>query len=341
MKKQKTSNYLAYALILVLGIGIIYGTVNKNPDSPTSDSALHTDGRWIKDSAGKTVYLKGVNSHPYWVEQGKITETQMDYMQKWGVNVNRVMLKGTWRTSESYRIQVDNIVDWGKERGIYTMLTIANEFDTLWIPSQLDMRVWTEQDWSNWVSLWVEISSRYKDEDSVVYDPLNEPLYFDSLSYQTRFREVIDGIRVVDSDALVFVTMTSSGGWSGIGFQNEIDAPVNRDNVVFSGHRYYNGQDDVYEPAIRNTLASRKWKMVLDSGKPVLAGEFGVRINKVGFNSTLGLRWANNFVNVMEEDNYCGYMGWAWTTIGDNPLLLNEKATPTTWGEMLKGRLIE
>ena len=170
-----------------------------------SISRLHTDGRWIKDEAGRTVFLKGVNRPSLeWNNEGSHwVENDWDTIKSWGCNVVRVPFTKEWWDKNDptndgmlYRDKIEQAITWGKERDIYTII---------------DMQWWTrtEQllpmppDILAWIETWKEIANTYKENPYVLFDLWNEPYGVSEEQWWTAAQECVNNIRSTGAQNII------------------------------------------------------------------------------------------------------------------------------------------
>jgi endoglycosylceramidase len=100
-------------------------------DATEASAPLHVDGRFIKDTQGRTVLLRGINTSgdskvPSFMP---ITDAAMlDPLPGWGINTLRLLF--TWEAFEPERCNYDSaylqyyeqVVEWANERGLYVIV---------------------------------------------------------------------------------------------------------------------------------------------------------------------------------------------------------------------------
>lgn len=228
---------------------------------------LHTDGRWIKDDVGNTVWLLGVGRHEmwwafdvnhrnpdgtYWYKIHEV-ESQYELLKNYTsgrVNLVRVGLNSYhWRTNpsmpdvdgnvKSYRQYCDDIVDWCSKRGMYVILS--------WFADTDDQNTWTMTKKQKvlaggslhdfFIQFWNEVSARYADIPNALFDPINEPYFRDKAAVTDLLIEVITVIRNNAPDNIIAVghpdtlrNMFSSGYF-----------PLPFNNLIYGYHDYYRG----------------------------------------------------------------------------------------------------
>jgi len=314
--------------------------------SMPSISRLRVEGTQIKDQFGRRVYLKGVNfMSDFWWYEGRGTEQQFVYMKNWGVNVVRIVIE-CWEIEQglmnnpSFLTRLDNMISWAEKYGMYVVLdgwhlsgSTANGV------YRHDTAKYMVDKWDDWIKQWKTLATRYKGRTNILYDLLNEPLQLGTYeNYQTKMRQAIDTIRAIDPDVVIIVEEMSIGSWDKMGFHFEQTNPIDRPNVIFSGHRYGSqpsGHQDIpTKEAIRSSLSVRKWDWMLKNNRAVWIGEFGA-YNNDGLSAT-EQTWLRNFMTVLNEDGYSGYAAWQWGDRGWYYLLADWNGNPSDYGKIVQ-----
>jgi len=341
---------LSSATSLVLGLQQYntsissHGTVDYS--TTVNISRLHVEGTQIKDQFGKRVYLKGVNLETKeWWSEGYGTEQQFIYIKNWGFNVVRVVIQA-WAieagvmNNPNFLGRLDNMISWAEKHGMYVVLD--GWHNSGWTSDgiyRFDVSKYMVDKWDDWIEQWRFLATRYKGRINVLYDLMNEPIYVPSNEfYQTKMRQAIDMIRAIDPNVVIIVEEMSTGDWDGMGFSFEQTHPINRPNVIFSGHQYGSGPKGWILPSdkvsIRQLLSMKKWDWVLQNGRAVWIGECGV-YNADGL-VIQEKTWLRNFMEVCAEDGYSGWCAWRWATSGWYYVLADWSGNPSDYGKILQ-----
>lgn len=225
---------------------------------------LHTSGRYIQDSLGRTVRLQGASvswrfryaSHYYDYDplayNDEINESSMNLFTSTPANFIRLCLNAwTWyvKRAPKYIAAVDTVISWCKARGI--MVVLSNM--TPWLDADTStvykdrITLATEMaDWKNWM---VELAERYKNEPTVIgFDMMNEPRYVsdwvargysDPWSiWRTNVLDVIRAIHAVNAGYLCFVEPLGSSAHEDDMHNFKIN-PLPEPNIVYCAHIYY------------------------------------------------------------------------------------------------------
>lgn len=133
--------FLLLGLAAIFFAGCLPEKVSAHLDPPDMLPALHTDGRWIRDSFGRAAFLRGANySHrskqsPF---TSWMTEAHAETQRSWGFNAVRFLLQ--WEAlepekgkfDEAYLDAVATAVEWYRKRDIYVILDMHQD---LWARS--------------------------------------------------------------------------------------------------------------------------------------------------------------------------------------------------------------
>ena len=120
----------------------IFMTSGVQAATDTSSMALHTDGKLIKDAAGNTIYLRGLqkveladdpdgtwNGNAIWTDAN--AKAELDVMKAWGANTVRcIQSVDNWKynldtpyASISSREAVKKVIEYAAERDMYVIFT--------------------------------------------------------------------------------------------------------------------------------------------------------------------------------------------------------------------------
>lgn len=277
------------------GVGTAYGKefVFVTITDAYHEGLYHTDGRWIKDHAGRIVTLKGVNVYARLQNE----EAKFAAAKALGANVIRLAF---WksdiespgaRTGQDYRglAALDDAIGWAKAHGLKVIL---------------DQHIWTTNvepcppafftDTSlqeSWLAMWALVLNRYSNEPTVIgIDPMNEPwatgvgpAYRDE--WEAIVMNAVTIFKTINPRLLYFVE-----GWSPIqipSWRTNNIAVLKQANVVYSDHLYYNPAGSLaWNVAYRNegvnaghaafsAYVTAMYKYWLDNDIPLWLGEIG------------------------------------------------------------------
>jgi endoglycosylceramidase len=288
------------------------------------------------------------------------TETDYQTMHDWGFNVVRLQIfwsniettKGVY--NEAYLEQIDRDIGWAKKYGIFVVLDMHQyNWNTKWVgagapdwvvagyPSTEEGRMmavgdfWKSQELrASFVNMWKYVASRYSKETTVAgYDLLNEPWTMFDRSKTSRpelwstikafYEQVIDGIRAVDSNHIVFVDP-----WP---VEASSVSPVVRSNLVWAPHFYaWYLYGKPYSPSnasyVESDLRSLYDRIVVDLRQPLWIGEFGMEMGIQGSDI-----WTADCIALFQKYG----LGWAWwcywKSSEPDMYLLNKDGTPRTY----------
>jgi endoglycosylceramidase len=295
----------------------------------------------------------------------EISHTEEDYknLKSWGFNVVRLLLawsqvepaKGVFN-EEYFSKYVDRDINWAKKYGIYIVLEMhQNNWNIKWngngapdwavaqYPATEEGELsavenfWTNQTLrSSFVNMWKYVASRYVNERVIAgYDLLNEPWWmFDTTKTSPQeewsvvekfYLQVIDGIRTVDMNHMIFVEpfLLSPPSTLLSKTPNLVWAPHIYTYVYkFYGKPYSHDNYSIIEYPIESYYRN----YVLAFRQPMWIGEFGMDMWVQGSDV-----WTRDHVQLFQ--NYG--LGWSWWTyekqesVGPPDMsLLNSDGTP-------------
>lgn len=263
-----------------------------NLATPSNSGKLRTEGAQLVSQDGTPVQLRGVSTHglawfPDYVNQDLFTELRTD----WGANVVRLAMYTA--ESEGYCTDGDKkalmeLVDDGVQYATKADMYVIVDWHVL-----SDQNPMTNKEYA--IDFFDEVSQKYADNDSVLYEICNEPngstTWADVKSYA---EEVIPVIRANDPDSLVIVGTPT---WS-----QDVDKaaadPLDFENVMYTLHFYAATHKD----DLRN-----KMRTAIEGGLPVFVSEFGI-CNASG-NGQIDYESANAWVELMDSLNV-SYVCW-------------------------------
>ena len=258
---------------------------------PSAPLPLKVDGIKVENSAGRIVYLHGVDiCSMEWSAQGDhVLQSIDEATTQWHANIIRLPLcQDRWfgKTDDSagpntdaYRQLVDQAVDEAAKHGAYIIL------DLHWS----DMGQWGQYPTQhvlpddNSVQFWQAVATRYANRPSVLFDLYNEPIAgpwdlwknggtvtetFDGKQYSYHspgMQGCLDAIRQAGAKNVVIV--------GGTGYSSQLDMPDsdlldNRggNGIIYVNH-FYPGWETVDSWEKRMDIARRRF--------PIIVSEFG------------------------------------------------------------------
>ncbi len=230
-----------------------------------------------------------------------ITETDVIQLSDWGFNCLRVPFHYKFFSpdtgvfvEEGFNI-LDPLLEWCSNNEIYLILDMhcapgaqnRNDFSDgngneagLWVHEY-------NRDWT--VAIWKYIAKHYSESQWIGgYDLINEPVLeggFTSGNLRQFFIEIVDSIRSVDQNHIVFI----EGNWYGNDFTSL--TPPFDDNMAYSFHHYVG-------PSDQTSWVNQYVGMSQDYNVPLWVGEIGENSN----------HWAYHKIKLFDENN----IGWSW-----------------------------
>lgn len=284
----------------------------------TPKTRLRIIGNNLLDSENNEVILRGVANMNIWHIRYYDTryydgETIKWYKDNWDINVLRVGIQcgfygdgsspDNWiepYTDEQIAI-LDRVIENGERYGVY-ILVDWHAFGDLSDPDLHDRTI----------RFWQWFANRYKDSPVVLYEIFNEPYGISWSEWKFQATEVIDAIRVVDPDSVIFV----AGVDMGYDLSEIKTNPIERKNIGYITHPYP-FKEEWYE----------HFGYLADT-YPIIASEFQ-------FPTEDGIgdyEWGRKFHTYLYQ-NKIGFTGWS--TYPDNSgtsLFWSDGMTPTQHG---------
>lgn len=322
-------------------------------------SKLHVDGKYIMDSEGNVVLLRGVNggameSSPtgewnggwHWIEAN--VKATLDGIRSWGCNVIRLeicmeyWLEDTQADGSGYRSKVLNILSWAQTRGIYILIDLQVTTEAEGQPALPWSGAYTLQEF---LDFWQSVAQATAAYDNALYDLYNEPHPSSPSQWISGAQQAIDVIRDITDNLIVIMF-----GWDG-DLTWVPDYPVTGGNIVYSGHLYRHWGHFpknstgyyIYEyDDIEQTLVDYGWLNVLDTlNLPIICGELGMFLGDDSSTSKpygppgAESAWFQNLQKLLNDWDL-GYMAWQWRrgpSESETGLLSAYPSTPNYYGQ--------
>lgn len=299
--------------VLVLAILVMYtGCMKSNQKSNHTLPWLHTQGNRIVNADDEPVMLCGVNrSGLEYNKRGEgISLEEVTYIRNnWKAQIIRLPFNQDWITNDmSYEAYFDTVIGWVNNNDMYAMLDLQWENTKVRIPKIPNIES---------VDMWKMLATKYKDNPGVLYDIHNEAHDTTWDAWRERASQIIEGIQSVHPKALIFVSGLDWAydlrGWQ--------EQPLPYDNIVYSTHPYFfKGEPWAWDEYFGDFSETR----------PVFAGEFG--------GGKDNLEWGSKLLDYFAQKQI-GWTAWSWQ---DQPhLTLDDRRTPTEFGELVKQALIK
>jgi len=300
------------------------------PTPTTGLSPLHVDGTHLKDANGNIVILRGVvySTSQWWGDyDSQCTEQQFIYLHNMGCDCVSLSIQdytfdqyhgANCYNNPNFWTKLDNIIAWTYAHGLYVNLRFwatsgadANGNPSNHLNTYMSGGT-NEYTWSYWLSIANTISSRYKNYNNIIYEPLSEGLYCSYSDYQTHMQNVIDTIRANAPNAIINVQAESSGDWP-CTFAFEQSNPINRSNIIFSCDPYgFFTYPNNSPSAIASSLSTIGTYWLESNGYCVFFSEFGPQDTNPY--SSWDTTWLNNFMALCDSNGYSGYTAFRWCT---------------------------
>ena len=233
-------------------------------------SPLYVEGRYIEDSFGNIVYLRGVNKaefadHPGGMWFGSLgwnvdaARAELDEMKTWGCNVVRChQAVSCWKFNEgNHRQIIKDFITLCAERGMYVIYDAYSlkpypdsvihplPYPPYQNPDNPQTDVIASED--EFVDYWRSVATELKDYPNVVFELWNEPHPSEEAkgSWLNIAQRCIDAIREVGAEQIIIFqwgygvyTNLPSGGGSGVEWILDFPLQDPTGNLVYSTHIY-------------------------------------------------------------------------------------------------------
>ena len=257
--------------------------------------ALHVQGTKLVDKEGTPVILRGISSHglgwfPEYINDAAIRQ----FAEEWGCNVLRLAMytaeyNGYCTSNDAQKENLKRIIDTGVKAAT------ANDMYVI-----IDWHILSDgnpnQNKSEALKFFDEMSKKYADNPHVLYEICNEPN--GGTSWADVKKYALEVIPVIRRNAPEAVVIVGSPTWS-----QDVDLAANDpireyDNIAYSLHFYA----ATHKQSLRD-----KAKKAISKGLCLLVTEYGVC--DASGNGALDLREANTWIDFLNQ-NDIGYIAW-------------------------------
>lgn len=281
-------------------------------NSPSAGSASHlswlsTSGSAVVDGLGRSVVLRGVNIADLgWVGYEEWTPRAITVaIRDWKANVIRVRIyeERFLADPDGYLSQLDTeVIAPARQLGAYVILHPFLK-DRVPLPTRRTGEMWRI------------VAQRYKEDPTVLYDPLDEPHDVTMDQVRTAYAGLIETIRSVNPKALIFVT--------GLEWGREINdyalRPLPYPNLVYRSNPY--NEPEAFEGLFGKTIG------IL----PLFIGEFGSDSYPPMSQSAV------RALLTLASEKKISWTAWTFHSVGC-PCLLSDfqNFKPSSYGEIVK-----
>ena len=308
---------------------------------------LHTDGKYIKNEYGKTIFLRGVTPGGLgesglagWnVGTGGIAATMNLMLQLCVPNKPNVLRCCTstvsgWTNPQIFNTAIDELVNWASQHDIYVII----EFHGVqWGSPEVQRLKADPTDWINWFKYF---ATRYKDNPTVCgFEIWNEPSSSDWTQAQWRnvATQCYNAIRLINPKALVIVTSIPYGGIN----PDWVNNPLGPQVVYGYDFYYYQMAHDWYHVPYDTgdyvTARSRFESFFLNAdgapnincGLPVINTEFGFHLDD-------NLQAVTDCCDIMNKYETSWYYFWWWGNPANQGMFDGSTNTLSPFGAVIK-----
>ncbi len=343
------SEYAASAILMVLLLISVARsgisdqvTISSFGTIGTGISPLHTEGRYIKDNYGRTVFLRGVwkaeyadscvgwwGDDPYNWDETKVRADMQNLRDVWKANVVNTFIWGDWwledksvtlggfQTSQNYRYVIKETLRLAMEYGLYVQLRL---YGAVQAEGRGEAPYQPYSSWSldDFVGFWRNISNELKYYPNAIFTLYDEPTG-DLAEWFEAADRAIAAIRATGAENLIAVHWAYCGDclwmedWVNQGF------PIY--NILFSNHIYrfhgtfeYNPNSPVDIDYIRTQLGDnvgnhRAYKYITDTYNiPIWVSAIGAY---AGYSDDMEYIYFRNTLAVLNEWGL-SYVAYQW-----------------------------
>lgn len=314
---------------------ISYGIVGPTP-------SLHVEGRYIKDSSGNIVILRGVNRGGFhWAGKGEwggpaetfnpdVMKMELDAMAGWGINCLKLYVAiDVWLYDiNGHRQILKTVIEEANKRGIYVVYSpwcvrhtaSQEEAPIPYAPLATGESANIMPNENAFKQYWLDVATELSVYPNVLFELYNEPRAGSAGSQEEQERQkyfnviqdIIDQIRASGVDNTIIVGWAYAVYWGGTGPDGSFEWITTYNptgtNVVYTTGLYYNeiGYVSDYE-TIKSHLTDMQYPWVGDTlEKPLWINEIGAQIG-----DSTEETFFQNTLKVFNEFNL-GYVGWEW-----------------------------
>lgn len=307
------------------------GTGDSGKTPYESHGRLSVSGTQLVDQYGNTYQLKGASTHGIsWFPQYVSYDTFKYLRDSLGVNIVRIAMYTdeyagycSGGNKEELKALVKKGVDAATQLGLYVIIDwhILNDGNP-------------QQNKSEAINFFREMSATYKNQDNVIYEICNEPNGGTSWSdIKAYAMEVIPVIRANDSDAIIVVGTPT---WSQDVEQASYDKITGYDNIMYALHFY---------AATHKQWLRDKAQTAINNGCALFVTEFS--ICDASGNGSLDISEANQWLDFLNK-NGISFVGWNLSNKGEASALFQtwcskvsgfEDSELTEWAKWLKNAI--
>jgi hypothetical protein len=302
---------------------ILFMILNRFFTRYSQTTKLRISENKLVDSKNNEVTLRGVAIMNIWQIRDLDAkyyngETIKWYKDNWNINVLRVGIQcgfygdgsspDNWiepYTDEQIAL-LDRVIKDGERYREY-ILVDWHAFGNLSNPDLHDRTI----------RFWEWFANRYKDSPAVLYEIFNEPHGVSWNQWKVQSTEVIDTIRTIDPDSVIFVAGLD---W-GYDLSEVKTNPIERENIGYTTHPY---------PNKVNAQTREQWEKYfgyLADTYPIIASEFQFPIEGVG-----DYEWGRNLHTYFYQKKI-GFTGWStYADDSGRSLFWSDGITPTEHG---------
>ena len=283
---------------------------NTNGNSPFEEHGkLTVKGTRLTDQNGNAFQIQGVSTHGLsWYPEYVNPDSFKSLRDDWGVNCIRLAMytgEGGYCTGAN-QIELSKLIDSGISYASALGMYVIIDWHIL---SDNDPNTYKDEA----IEFFGQMSSRYAENDNVLYEICNEPNGETSWSDIKKYAmEVIPVIKNNNKDAIIIVGTPT---WSQDVDKAAADPIAGYSNIMYTLHFYA----DTHKDSLRTKMTD-----ALKKGMPIFVTEFG--ICDASGNGSINIDEANKWIELMNK-NGVGYCIWNLSNKAEASALINSNCT--------------
>ncbi len=278
----------------------------------TYAGGLHVEGTYLADSSNRPVILRGISSHglgwfPEYINEAAIRQ----FKEEWGCNVIRLAMytdeyNGYCSSGDEQKKNLKKIIDTGVNAAAKNDMYVIIDWHILHDGNP-------NQNKSEALKFFGEMSEKYADNPHVLYEICNEPN--GGVSWQQVKQYALEIIPVIRKNAPGAVIIVGSPTWS-----QDVDAaasdPITEyENIAYSLHFYA----ATHKQGLRDKAAT-----AIKKGLCLLVTEYGVC--DASGNGALDLIEADTWIKFLDKNNI-GYIAWNLSNKAETSSMIKSSCT--------------
>ncbi|MBO0930591.1 cellulase family glycosylhydrolase [Fibrella aquatilis] len=298
-----------FSLISALFLSVFSGLMAQSPTPVAANGQLKVLNRQLCNAAGNPVQLRGMSSHGLqWFGNCYSQASVQALATQWGADVFRAAMyvdEGGYLSNKTgIQAQVDQLVDWTGQAGIYCIIDwhVLN-------PGDPNVHL------SDAKAFFGANAQKHAGKKHVIYEICNEPNGVDWNTVKAYADQVIPVIRQYDSQAIILVGTPTWSGTPGDVRANPLTG-ANAANVLYTFHFYAGSHyTQAYMDDVMKTL-------------PIFVSEWGTSnySGNGGNDYTNAQKWLDLFAGQNTSGQKVSWCNWSFADKAESSAALNPGA---------------